>query len=217
MWELLVSGTLTGQLFDVEAGTQMLFCSESLFEELTGEDGYTIIDLQVYKNTTDSEASELRALVKEQVKFSDKRLRNMEVMGAYYAFLLFLYGFLAVVLMISAFHIMNSMAMSVSSRMGQYQSLYAIGMSSRQIFLMIVSEGFTYLFSGILFGVPAGLWLHQLFYQSLITSRWGDTWKMPFLPLFAILTVLFIATVASFIGPAKRIRFITCNPCYNEL
>lgn len=217
VWELLVSGTLTGQLFDVEAGTQMLFCSESLFEELTGEDGYTIIDLQVYKNTTDSEASELRALVKEQVKFSDKRLRNMEVMGAYYAFLLFLYGFLAVVLMISAFHIMNSMAMSVSSRMGQYQSLYAIGMSSRQIFLMIVSEGFTYLFSGILFGVPTGLWLHQLFYQSLITSRWGDTWKMPFLPLFVILTVLFIATVASFIGPAKRIRFITCNPCYNEL
>lgn len=217
MWELPISGILTGQPFDAEDGTQMLFCSESLFEKLTGEDGYTVIDLQVYKNTTDSEALEIRALAKGNVNFSDKRLRNIEVMGAYYAFLLFLYGFLAVILMISAFHIMNSMAMSVSARMGQYQNLYAIGMSARQIFLMIVSEGLTYLFSGMVLGVPAGLFLHRCLYQSLITSRWGDAWQIPFLPLSAILIVLFMATVASFAGPAKRIRFITCNPCYNEL
>lgn len=217
VWELSVSGILTGQPFDAGNETQMLFCSESLFEKMTGKDGYSVIDLQVYKNTTDSEASEIRALAKEHVNFSDKRLRNMEVMGAYYAFLLFLYGFLAVILMISAFHIMNSMAMSVSSRMGQYQNLYAIGMSIYQIFLMIVSEGLTYLLSGVVFGVPAGLFLHRFLYQSLITSRWGDAWQIPFRALFTILIVLFTATMASFAGPAKRIRFITCNPRYNEL
>lgn len=216
-YNLPVSGILTRQPFDAEEGTQILFCSEALFQKITGQMGYTVIDLQLRRGSTDTDAAQIRALAGEGVQFSDKRFSNMEVMGAYYAFILFLYGFLAVILMISAFHIINSMSMSVSARIGQYQSLYAIGMSGRQILKMIASEAFTYLLSGALMGVPIGLIFHRMMYQSLITSRWGDSWYLPIGTLFLVLFVLTLSTVASLFGPAKRIRFITCNPRCNEL
>lgn len=215
--DLVVSGILTRQPFDAEANEQILFCSEALFQEITGESGYTILDVQLKRGSTDTDAAQIRALCGDGIQFSDKRFSNMEVMGAYYAFVLFLYGFLAVILMISAFHMINSMSMSVSARIGQYQSLYAIGMSGRQILKMIAFEAFTYFFFGSLFGVPLGLWSHWMMYRSLITSRWGDPWYLPIGALVLVLFVLFISTIASLLGPLGRIRFITCNPRCNEL
>ena len=161
------------------------------------------------RGTTDEDAEELRALAGDGVLFSDRRMRNMEVMGAYYAFLLFLYGFLILILMISAFHIINSMSMSVSARMKQYKSLYAIGMSRTQILKMTAAEAGTYLFFGILSGVPAGLLLHRFLFRIMVTSRWGDPWTIPVPELLAVLILLILSTVLSLYEPSKRIRLMT--------
>ena len=206
IWELPVSGVVGSHPFDEEPGTKTVFCSEELFQKLTGENGYTIIDVQVRRGTTDEDAEELRALAGDGVLFSDRRMRNMEVMGAYYAFLLFLYGFLILILMISAFHIINSMSMSVSARMGQYKSLYAIGMSRIQIFGMVAAEAGAYLFFGILSGVPTGLLLHRFLFQIMVTSRWGDPWRIPAAELLVVLALLCISTAVSLYGPSKRIQ-----------
>lgn len=206
--ELPVSGVLTRTPFDEEPGIELIFCSESLFQELTGFQGYTVIDLQVKKSISDEKVLHMRELAGENVVFSDQRQKNMEVSGAYSAFLLFLYGFLAVILMISAFHIINSMSMSVSARMEQYRNLYAIGMSQRQILSMIAAEAGSYLACGILTGTLAGLWCNHFLYQHMVASRWGDAWRIPGFPLITVLTAVVCATFMSLIGPAKRIRKI---------
>lgn len=208
-WELPISGVLGYHPFDEEPGTETVFCSEELFQKLTEESGYTIIDVQVRRGTTDEDAEELRALAGDGVLFSDRRRSNMEVMGAYYAFLLFLYGFLILILMISAFHIINSMSMSVSARMKQYKSLYAIGMSRTQILKMTAAEAGTYLSFGILSGVPAGLLLHRFLFRIMVTSRWGDPWTIPVPELLAVLVLLTLSTAVSLYGPSKRIRLMT--------
>ncbi len=205
-WELPVSGVLDTASFGKEPDVGTVICSEELFRELTGQEGYTVIDLQVRRGTTDAEAGELRALAGEGINFSDKRLRNMETMGAYYAFLLFLYGFLTVILMISAFHIMNSMSMSVSARFSEYQSLYAVGMSRRQLLSMTAAEAFSYLGAGLLAGLPAGFYSHRLLFGMLVASRWGDPWRIP-VPEAAVVTfLLLLATGMSLLEPARRIR-----------
>ncbi len=209
VWEIPVSGVLSSHPFDEEPGTITVFCSEALFQKLTGERGYTIIDLQVRRRTTDADAEELRALAGDGVIFSDQRMKNEEVMGAYYAFLLFLYGFLILILMISAFHIINSMSMSVSARMDQYHSLYAIGMSRAQILRMVAAEAGAYLFFGILIGAPAGLLLHRFLFRIMVTSRWGDPWKVPAGELVVVLALLILSTVVSLYGPSRRIRMMT--------
>lgn len=208
-WELPVSGVLNSHPFDEEPGTITVFCSEALFQKLTGERGYTVIDLQVRWGTTDADAEELRALAGDGMTFSDRRMRNAEVMGAYYAFLLFLYGFLILILMISAFHIINSMSMSVSARMDQYHSLYAIGMSRTQILRMVAAEAGAYLFFGILTGVPGGLLLNRFLFRIMVTSRWGDPWRAPAGELVVVLVLLTVSTVVSLYGPSKRIQMMT--------
>lgn len=206
MREIPVSGTLTYSPFDREPDTETVICSEKLFHDLTGENGYTIIDVQVKRGTTDKDAETIRRMAGERTAFSDRRQSNAEVMGAYYAFLLFLYGFLIVILMISSFHIINSMSMSVSARMKQYQNLHAIGMDRKKILRMITAEAFTYTVPGILLGGTFGLFLHRFAFRFLVTSHWGDPWQLPVLPLAAAILAVLLSTVLSLWGPGRRVR-----------
>lgn len=209
-WESLpVSGVLTTCPFDQAPDVFTVICSEDLFKRLTGETDYTILDIQVKRGTSDQEVENIRRMAGEDILFSDKRQGNAEVMGAYYAFLLFLYGFLVVILMICAFHIINSMSMSASARMGQYQNMYAVGMDQRQLIRMVAAEAFFYTFPGIFVGGAAGCWFHRLLYQYLVTSRWGDAWQVPAGPFLTAAATVLLASVLSILGPGKRIRNLT--------
>lgn len=65
---------------------------------------------------------------------------NSSTMGTYYCFWLFVYGFLVLIALITVFNIINSIAMSVSSRSKQYGSFRAIGLSTGQLRKMIVTK-----------------------------------------------------------------------------
>lgn len=204
--KLPVSGILSACPFDREENTELVICSEELFRRLTGENGYTVIDLQLKRNASEEEVQKIRETAGEEFTFSDQRMSNAETMGAYYSFLLFLYGFLTVILLITVFHIINSVSMSVSARIKQYGSMRAIGMSCRQVIRMIAAEAGTYAAFGCLAGCPVGLWIHRLFFVSLITSRWGDVWTIPVRLLLTILLVVLASIILSVLGPAGRIR-----------
>lgn len=211
--EIPVSGVLSAIPFDRKEGILTLICSEALFCELTGERGYTIIDVQLKHGAADLDkaAQELRAMAGESAAFSDSRQSNAEVMGAYYAFLLFLYGFLAVILMICAFHIINSMSMSVSARMKQYCCLFAIGMSKRQIVRMIAAEAACYTVFGLLAGCLTGLYLHRFLFTFMVTVRWNTSWQIPVLSLAAVAGTILLSALLSLIGPVRQVRRLTYN------
>lgn len=203
--EVTVSGVLAECPFDREEGTETVICSEALFSRLTGENGCTIIDIQLKRNASDEDVRKIRAMAGEQVNFSDKRMSNAEVMGAYYSFVLFLYGFLTVILLISAFHIINSMSMSVSARMKQYGALRAIGMTNSQLFRMTAAEACTYTVFGIAEGCLVGIPIHRLFFTRLVTARWGTAWSVPFLLLLTVILLILISAALSVLGPVRRI------------
>ena len=201
-----VSGHLAESMFDVTDESANLICSEELFRELTGEADYTIIDLQFNSKVTDQDVEEIRELAGKNVTVSDNRMSNSEAKGGYYSFALFLYGFLAVIALISVFNIINSISMSVSARIREYGAMRAIGMGSRQMIRMVAAEAATYVAWGILFGCAAGLFLNYKVYDILITGRWGTPWYFPAGALAVILAAVILAAVAAVHGPAKRIR-----------
>lgn len=213
--EIPVSGTLSECPFDREKETAAVLCSEELFQRLTGEKGYTILDIQLQRTASDEDVQKIRSMAGENVGFSDQRMSNREVMGAYYSFLLFLYGFLAVILLISAFHIINSMSMSVSARMKEYGAMRAIGMTVSQMLRMTGAEACTYALSGIGAGILIGLPIHQFFYRSLITSRWGTDWAFPAVPLLIVVLVVLLSAFLSVVGPAGRIRNLSAAETLN--
>lgn len=205
-YRLKVSAVLSNCPFDREEGVETVICSEELFEKLTGEKDYTIIDVQLTRQATDEDVAAIRSMAGENISFSDRRMSNQEARGAYLSYAVFLYGFLAVIALISSFHIINSIAMSVSARIRQYGAMRAVGMSAGQVVKMVAAESMTYVLIGTAVGFAAGLPLHRFAYEHMVTCRWGDPWYVPVRYMSIILAVVAVSAAAAVYGPAKRIR-----------
>ena len=215
-FEIPVAGILGDVPFSYGAdrnagsGGELAICSEGLFRELFGEEGYAVLDVQFTPGVTDAQVLELRRRIEsgcgEGIAFSDKRISNREVKGAGYSLAVFLYGFLAVIALIAFFNIMNCIAMSVSARMREYGAMRAVGMTARQLVRMVRGEAVTYTISGVLLGCLAGLPLNRLLFSALVTERWGDAWELPGRELLIILAVMACAVCLAVRGPAKQIR-----------
>lgn len=202
---LIVAGTLYDCPFDRGKSDWILICSEETFSALAGESGYTILDIQLDRSANDDDVNAIRQLA-DGYAFSDQRLSNREVTGAFYSFALFVYGFLAIIALIAACNIINSISMSVSARIRQYGAMRAVGMEISQLIRMIGAETFVYAVCGILCGSAVGLPLHYFLWQLFIFSRWKDSWQFPAGAFVVIITVIILSGVAAVYGPAKRIR-----------
>lgn len=204
--DLTVAGILSHCPIDGVQGTERLICSEDTFRRLTGESGYTILDMQLTRHASDEDINRIRSLAGDKILFSDQRLSNQDNRGAFWAFSLFLYGFLMVIVLITCFHIVNSISMSASARMRQYGSMRAIGMSCGQFTRMLAAETGAYAFSGCAIGCIFGLPLHYLLYQYLVTARWGTPYEIPFGALGLIVLVVLAASAAAVLRPGRQIR-----------
>lgn len=204
--DLTVAGFLEHCPFDGGTGTEIFVCSEALFTKLTGETDYTIIDIQTGRKAGDETLEKLRDLTGDDFMISDNRLSNQSVKGAYYSFAVFIYGFLAVIAVIAAFNIINSISMSVSARLKQYGAMRAVGMDMKQVRKMLWAETCTYAMMGILTGTLLGLPVHRLLWNELIYTRWNDAWEIPVKELFTIILLVIASCMIAVRGPAKRIE-----------
>lgn len=204
--EIIVAGLLSSSPFDNAEDEITVICSERAFRELTGETGYTIIDIQLSAGASDSDVDSIRSLVGTDTQFSDRRASNREAKGIFYSMALFMYGFLVIIVLISIFNIVNSIAMSVSARIKQYGAMRAIGMSGRQLIKMVASEALTYSIVGSIVGCIIGLPMHKDLFEKMVTSHWGDPWQLPLGMLGIIVAVVIISSVFAVYGPSKRIR-----------
>lgn len=204
--QVRIAGILSDNPFDREPGVQTVICSEKAFRDLTGAQGYTIIDMQLAKGAGDDTVAQIRSLTTSQMKFSDQRQSNEEVKAAFYSFAIFVYGFLVIIASITVLNIVNSMNTSVSGRMNQYGVMRAVGMSGRQLNRMVTAEAATYAFCGCLVGCILGLPLHHYLFSSAITFKWGLAWQPPFAALALIVAITVITTLLSVISPVRKIR-----------
>lgn len=197
-------------------GEVILICSEQTFTRLTGMRDYAIIDVQVTKETTETQVTAIKDLIGEQYTFTDRRDEGDR--STFYAFSLFIYGFLAIIALITVLNIINSISMSVSARTRQYGAMRAVGMDGRQLTRMIAAEAATYALTGCVIGCGAGLPLHKLLYDKLVTAHFPYfTWTLPLTALVIILLFVFGATAVSVFAPAKRMRHISVTEIINEL
>lgn len=203
--DVTVVGLLSQSPFVGDSDLGTLIVSEDTFRALTGEDGYSTIDLQLAPNASDADVNALRAQAGDGVTFIDDRLSNASARGTYYCFALFVYGFLAVIALIAVFNVVNSIAMSVSARTRQYGVYRALGLTDRQLTRMIASEAATYIVLGGVLGTLFGLICHYLLFTSLLTEIWGMAWTLPLKELAIILTVLVSAGLIAVRRPTARI------------
>lgn len=201
-----VAGILSDSPLARIEGTETIFCSEETFMGLTGESGYTIIDVQFKNSASQKDVSEVEDQFEDGVVFTDSLSAVQQQRNLYRAFAVLVYGFLSIIVAITVFHIMNTINMGVTAKMKQYGAMQAIGMSDRQLVKMIIAEATTYAISGIVAGCIIGIPLHWVIFVSLITNFWGIVWSVPFGALGLIIGIVLFTTLLAVRGPAKRLH-----------
>ena len=214
--ELTVAGVLEDSPFDTTEQPTVI-CSEKLFHRLTGQDGYSVLDIQLTKGASEREINELYALPDGKYEFYDRTAQNQDVENTYFMFCLFVYGFLGVIILITIIHTVNSISMSVSARIKQYGAMRAVGMARRQVRKMIFMETVSYTGPGFITGCGLGLPLHCFLYRRMITHYWGILWRPPLASLGGILALLALISLLASFAPAKRTCNMTITSAISEL
>ena len=119
--------------------------------------------------------------------------------------------------MITLFHIINSISMSVTARIRQYGTMRAVGMDGSQLTRMIIAEALTYAISGLAAGCGIGLVLSRSLHIMLLTRYFGIAWSLP-VPFLCIIIVFdFTAAFLAVYAPSRRIRDMSITDTINEL
>lgn len=213
---LEVAGILSESPFATDE-TPTVICSEETFTALTGLLEYSSVYIQFTKDVTDEDVNKIRALAGEEYLFSDRRAGNQNAVNTYRGFSLFVYGFLAIISLITVLNIVNSISMSVSAKIRQYGATRAVGMDVRGLTKMIAVETITYVIIGFFIGCIVGLPLHRFLYMKMITKYFGDGWHIPFSSLAVILLLMLLSSIVAVYKPAKRIRNMVVTDVINEL
>lgn len=200
--EVQVAGIVSDVPLDSANDEWIILCSETTFTALTGVDSYKIIDIQVKQDISD----QVRSLITPEMKLLDFQQHNSEVRTGYFAMAVFVYGFLMVIAFVALINIINTVNASVSSRIGNYGMMRAVGMSGKQLKKMVTAEAAAYAISGSLTGGILGLILHRFFFGMLITSNWGEIWQPPLAVLIVIISAAILTTFIAVISPTRKIE-----------
>ena len=137
--------------------------------------------------------------------FHDYRQKNAEVDQTFLTMAVFIYGFVAVIALIGALNLINTMYTSVVAKTRNLGIMRAIGLSGDQLNKMVLVEALTYCIIGYIAGCILGIALQKaLIYNSL--PRLTATWTFPLIQILVILIVILIMTIISIINPLKRIK-----------
>ncbi len=217
--ELVIAGLLKYDPFSSDGltnGKITLITSGETFIRLTGVEDYSLLMIQMKGDATDENVGEIQRLVEGKYEFQDKR--EQRTGGTYLAFVFCVYGFLGIIMLVTILNIVNSISMSVSTRIRQYGAMRSVGMSGHQIVKMIAAEATTYAVCGCVVGSAVGLLANQFFYKKLITDHFPySVWCLPMTSLLVIVVFAIVAAGISVYGPAKRIKNISVTETINEL
>lgn len=215
---LTVAGMLKHDLFSEDGlshGRVSVIASGETFVRMTGITDYSLVMVQTTGDVTDGDVDAIRGVLDEGTALQDER--DMRTSGTYTAFVLCVYGFLAIIALVTLLNIMNSISMSVSAKSKQYGAMRAVGMEGRQVSRMIAAETITYALGGSVIGCIAGLAVSRMIYSFLIDGRFPyAVWTPPVPRLFLVLVFVAAASLAAIHAPAKRIRNMAVTAAINE-
>lgn len=217
--ELEIAGLLKYDPFSNDGltnGKITLITSGETFIRLTGITDYSLLMAQTADDITDEEITAISSILDKNCIFQDKR--DERTTGTYTAFVLCVYGFLAVVTLVAALNIINNISMSVYARIKQYGAMRAVGMDGHQITKMIVAEAFTYAATGCTVGCTIGLLISKWLYHILIASHFSyAVWNVPAVPLLGILLYVLATIIVAVYAPSKRMCSMEITEIINEL
>ncbi len=197
-------------------GKLTLITSGETFVTVTGISDYSLVMIQLTKDAADENVMAIHDMLSAGEIFTDKR--DVGTASTYFAFVLFVYGFLIIIALVTVLNIMNSISMSVSARTKQYGAMRAVGMDLHQMTRMIAAEALTYSVSGCIVGIISGLFLSRRLFSILITAHFSyAVWSVPVMPLVVVVLIVFLTSGFAIYEPARRMQRMEIIEVLNEL
>jgi putative ABC transport system permease protein len=190
---------------DSKTSLTTFITTEKLFKELTGESTLQVIDIQLKKSKQEQTIDEIKGLLDNSIMFHDYRQKNAEVNQTFFTMAVFIYGFVAVIALIGALNLINTMYTSVVAKTRNLGVMRAIGMSGDQLNKMVLVEALTYCLIGFIGGCISGIALQKVLIHNFL-PRLVATWTLPGTQIPVILIVILLVTIISIISPLKRIK-----------
>lgn len=216
---LTIAGMLKYDIFSEDGlphGKISVIVSDETFTRLTGITDYSMIFVQAASDMTDMDVSAIQDKLGENGILKDER--EQSTLGTYIAFVSCVYGFLAIIALVTILNIRNSISLSVSARTKQYGAMRAVGMDSRQITKMISAEAVTYAMSGCVIGCILGLLIGKALFNILILDHFAyAVWSLPFSRLLIVIVFVLVATFSAIYAPSKRMRNMAITETINAL
>lgn len=173
----------------------ILIISDEYFDELFGDDYY--ID-SLYFNTKDidlftEKLDELKDSISENEYFwyenvheEVKALKSLMLVVS-----IFLYGFIAVITLIGVTNIFNTITTNMALRSKEFAMLKAIGMNTKEFNRMIRLESILYGSKSLIIGLPIGIALSYLIYNSMDAAITLN-YKLPLLAIIIAIGFVFL-------------------------
>ena len=178
-----------------------------LARELSGAGGYTGFRVHLTRDAVAADAVRaIQALAGDRPDVVVLDLSEMQAAqeGIRLQFSILLYGLVAVVSLIGALNIVNTITTNLIIRIREFGTLRAVGMSGVQMRAMVRIEAVLYGIWAWLGGSVIGVALTRLMFNN-VNSLQEIPWNFPWLSLFAAIAAVLIITMVSAAVPMKRI------------
>lgn len=175
--------------------------TEQLFQEITDDATYNVIDLQLNGANQQETIDNIKKITSDAVIFQDKRQLNTDAKHTFITLAVFIYGFIGVIALISILNIINSMSTSIVTKTKYLGVMRAVGMTGSQLSRMVLSEALLYSLTGCILGSILGLELQKLLLNFLLAD-----WNFPLVQMILIFVVYIGTASISILAPLKRIK-----------
>lgn len=200
--ELYIKGIMKAPSGYSDESTDItLITSEKIFSEITQDTEYKSLDIQLKNKKDEQIVSEIRGIAGNTLTFHDIRQLNAKARSSFLTMAVFIYGFVGVIALISILNIINTMNTSVAAKTKNFGVMRAIGMSGRQLSVMVLAEAAVYSLAGCMAGCIFGIMLQRTMVGIII-----DEWEFPLLQVVMIFAVCIVTASLSVLGPLKKIK-----------
>ena len=204
--EFTVQGVVRTVPFnDSKLSLTAFITTEKIFTELTDQTTYDVLDIQLHRKNHKQAVDAITGLIDSSVSLLDSRQKNAEMNQTFLTMAVFIYGFVAVIALISLLNIFSTMNTSVASKTKYLGVMRAVGMSGTQLHKMVLVEAVIYALTGCLTGCVLGILLQRALIEHMLSS-FHIIWKFPLVQIALILIITLFTTVFSVISPLKRIK-----------
>ncbi|UTR16520.1 FtsX-like permease family protein [Salipaludibacillus sp. LMS25] len=188
-------------------GTIKVFVSEAVYNHLLTLESRTHSNEYIYLNSSDpiKTQEEIEGLVEGNINIYNV-YKSRQQQEQFILFMsVFIYGFIALITIISIANIFNTISTSISLRKREFGMLKSVGMTPKSFNKMIRYESMFYGLKSLLYGLPISIGIMYLLHRSMM-STFDYRFELPWMSILFVIVAVFVIVGSAMLYSLSKVR-----------